>query len=68
MTGGLGFVKDGTNNQKSNRRMVKDLHDKHFKSSSPKSDFSRKFRERNKADAVTLEAIKKRTISEWNCK
>lgn len=58
MTGGLGFVKDGMNAQKRNRRMVTELHDKHFKSSKPKSDFSRKFKESKEVDAKTLEAIR----------
>ena len=58
MTGGLGFVKDGINAQKQNRRMVTELHNKHFKSSKPKSDFSKKYKESKEVDAETLETIR----------
>nr|WP_321408897.1 hypothetical protein [uncultured Carboxylicivirga sp.] len=64
MTGGLGFVKDGMNSQNRNRRMVNDLNDRHFKSSKPKSNFSRKYRETKKADPKTLEAIREKTKRE----
>ena len=64
MTGGLGFVRDGMNNQRRNRKMVKDLNEKHFKSSMPKSDFSRKYSESKKADSKTLEAIRIKTKEE----
>ena len=64
MTGGLGFVKDGMNAQKRNRRMVNDLSEKHFKSSKPKSDFSRKYNDSVKADAKILKAIRERTKRE----
>ncbi len=35
MTGGLGFVKDGQGNQNRNRRMVREINDKHFKAPKP---------------------------------
>lgn len=64
MTGGLGFVKDGMSSQRRNRRMVNDLNEKHFKSSVPKSDFSRKYSESKKVDVKTIEAIRERSKAE----
>lgn len=57
MTGGLGFVKDGMNAQKRNRRMVDQLGENHFKSQRPKSDFARTYTESKVANKETIEAI-----------
>ncbi len=61
MTGGLGFVKDGQGNQNRNRRMVREINDKHFKAPKPQSNFSRKYRTSKAADAKTLQTIRKQT-------
>ncbi len=58
MTGGLGFVKDGINSQKRNRRMVDKLGENHFKSKRSKSDFARKYQESKVASKETIEAIR----------
>ncbi|MCT4590840.1 MAG: hypothetical protein N4A71_23655 [Carboxylicivirga sp.] len=64
MTGGLGFVRDGINAQKRNRRMVKDLKDKHFKPSKPKSDFSRKYAKSKHADAEVIKTIREQSAKD----
>jgi hypothetical protein len=64
MTGGLGFVKDGMNAQKSNRKLLSDLNSKYFKSSKSKSDFSRKYQESTKADEETLKQIRTSTLAQ----
>lgn len=58
MTGGAGFVRDGMNSMKSNRRLISDKKDKHFKTTRPKSDFSRKYRTESEVDKAVIEKYK----------
>ncbi|WP_430811852.1 MULTISPECIES: hypothetical protein [unclassified Carboxylicivirga] len=58
MTGGLGFVKDGMNSQRNNRRILKGINARHFQTKHAKSDFSRKFASDKIADKNTIDLIR----------
>jgi hypothetical protein len=64
MTGGLGFVKDGMNSHRKNRKMLSDLQSNHFKQQRPKSDFSKKYNQSNTVDKNTLESIRNKANAE----